>query len=301
MLIRIEGVFSSYAGTYLDDTVKLAHCYAGCLTESIRFLKDHGYRVTYTSAAHDIEESKKEHDLITAPFPYPHLTDLTLWKQYVGGYLAADVLICPSFMSKRVLESYGAKNVSVIPHGVDVPETFAPLPSRFTVGYLGAVGLDKGLRYLYQAWKELAYTDATLVIGGALSNSHYVWGFWEHFGGGNIRSLGWLDKVADFYNQISCYVQPSSTEGWGCEVLEAFAHGRLVICSEGAGAADVVRPAWRFPARDVETLKRIIDGAKSMGREELECQGKFERTESEYYTWDKIRARYVQLWKELMS
>src|ERR1700738_49777 len=210
---------------------KFAHFYAGTFTTTIKKLKEIGCKVSYTAAAHNIELSKQAHLEAGIPFDYPHLTDPELWKRYVGGYLAADVVICPSTHSADVMRSYGCKNVEIIPHGVDIPETIAPLPKTFTVGYMGSYGPDKNVPILLKAWKKLAYRDSLLVLAGRDSNSPYVQDMVAKHGGGNIVMAGWVDKVADFYNSISLYVQPSWTEGFGCEVLEAQAHGRAVLCS----------------------------------------------------------------------
>lgn len=189
---------------------KLAHFYAGTFTKTIEILKENGCRIVYTAAAHNVEISKREHAKLGIPFNYPHLIDPELWKRYVGGYLAADVVVCPSRHSAEVMKSFGAKNVEIIPHGVNLPDKVKPPPKRFTVGYLGSCGApDKGLIYLLQAWKRLSYPDATLILAGHDSISGYVRDLIEVHGGGNIELRGWMQNVSDFYNSISLLVQPS--------------------------------------------------------------------------------------------
>lgn len=285
---------------------KLCHVYAGTFTETVKRLKERGCKVTYTAAAHSIEESRREHELLGIPFDYPHLTDPGLWERYVGGYLLADRLIVPSSHSLRVMRGFGATGdrISVVPHGVHaVVREPAPLPRRYTVGYLGAYGPDKGVIYLLQAWKKLGYSDATLKLAGRDSTSPFVRQLVNQYGGGSIELVGWVKTPEEFYDSLSLYVQPSVTEGFGIEVLEAFSRGRSVAASEGAGASDLcVRaydpPGCTFPARDVDELVRIIEedregdfDRKSVGEACLET--------ARQHTWDKIEEEYLKVWRSL--
>lgn len=290
--------------------LRLAHFYAGCFSKTVAMLKERGCLTTYTSAAHDKDLSHQEHERLGLPYPYPHLVEPELWQRYLRGYLEADVLIVPSQLSKRVMESYGAKNrIEVIPHGITIPDEncLRPLPKTFTVGYLGAFGADKGIPYLLEAWKKLNYKDAVLKLAGG--NSHSQWADYlvSKFGGGNVQLLGWIDDPADFYNSISVLVQPSVSEGFGLEVLEAMAYGRPVICSYGAGAVDVIIPngpsgeyfGQVVPARDVDFLAYTIDTTRK--QLDLERAGKAAREHAANYSWEIIRERYANVWRELLG
>jgi glycosyltransferase involved in cell wall biosynthesis len=281
---------------------KLAHGYAGTFTETVKRLKDNGCKVTWTCAAHDVDKSRAEHDKLGIPFQYDHLNVPEQFERYIGGYKLADVLITPSKHSHDVLRRQGCTNdIRIIPHGCDLPADIKPLPKRFTVGYLGAIGADKGLIYLIQAWAKLKYKDATLVIAGRDSTHPAVRYLLHQAGAGNVQLAGWQDNVSDFYDSISLYVQPSVTEGFGIEVLEAQAHGRCVVCSDGAGAADTIPEGWRFPACDAMAVADRIDCFRREGHERLEQAGRVQRINAVQYTWDKIRERYKSVWRELLK
>ena len=299
---RVSG---TWIGEGLSEYPKLAHFYAGTFSETVAVLKNHGCKITYTAAAHDVDVSRREHEVYGIPYNYPHLNDPELWKRYLQGYKDADVLICPSTHSANVMRRFGCTNkIEIIPHGVNLPVEVKPLPSRFVCGYLGSCGApDKGVIYLLQAWKKLAYKDGSvLVLAGRDSTSPFVRGLVERYGGGSIVLAGWQKDVGEFYNSLSLYIQPSSSEGFGIEVLEAQAHGRPVICSDGAGAADVVTPecGYAFTPPQWWVLSAIIDEFKT-GKESLEKFGIAGREEAAKYTWDIIRSRYVALWKELLQ
>lgn len=291
----------------------VAHFYAGTFGTAVALLKQRGWKATYTAAAHSVEESRREHEALGIPYNYPHLTDPVLWEQYLRGYLLADRLIVPSTHSRDVMVGYGAdpRKVVIIPHGCDLPPDgkVRPTPPRFTVGYLGAYGPDKGVRYLLEAWKKLGYgADSVLLLGGRDAPSSWVEALVNRFYGPHggcgqegVKRVGWVNDVADFYGMLSCYVQPSVSEGFGIEVLEAMAHGRPVLCSTGAGAADCVPPTACFAPRDVDALANKIDWAKSLIHVRSMGQPSQWRGIAAHHTWDKVRAQYVAEWKELTA
>ena len=105
---------------------QLAHIYSGCYSETVRALKRAGVRVTYTSPAHNRELSIEEAKICGLPPPWPHVTDEALWKQHNQGLREADMVVAPSSASAEYLSSLGVKNLCVIPHGTEIPETVAP-------------------------------------------------------------------------------------------------------------------------------------------------------------------------------
>ena len=263
------------------------------------YLSDMGVKTTYTAAAHDKNESEAEHKAQGMAFNYPHLTDPIKWQLYLAGYKSADLLIVPSQHSMKVMTDYGCTNkMKGIPHGVHYPEKTYPEPDRFTVGYLGSLGPDKGFIYLLEAWGKWSRNkDCSLWVGGRDSH-HYRIMYKKEYP--NVHTAGWLHDVNEFYRNISVYVQPSVTEGFGIEVLEAQAYGRVTLCSEGAGAVDCVPRSWTFPARNVDELICLLEEAYL--DKDRTAKGAIQRADiRDSYTWDKIKSRYVQVWQELLA
>lgn len=281
---------------------QLCHIYSGTWGKTVKKLKGQGCKVSITIAAHDKDISREEHEKYTGSFPYPHLVDPELWKRYIEGYRLADVIICPGTVPAETVRRYGPdfenKRIEIIPHGCEIPDNVALPPERFTVGYLGAIGFDKGLIYLLQAWKKLNYKDALLVIAGKDSTSQMMYSMLEQFGGGAVCLAGWQENVSSFYNGVSLYCQPSATEGMGLEVVEAMAHARPVICSRNAGACDLLAPSMTFPARNVDALAEKIDYCKKMvGLKEV---GIGSRSIAKSYSWSKIKEKYIQVWRSML-
>lgn len=289
-----------------DFAPDLAHFYSGTFSETIAILKQRGTTVTYTAAAHDIAVSRAQHELLGIPFDYPHLTDATLWGKYVDGYLKADQVFVPSRLSMKCMQSYGCNesNISIIPHGVHLPEHVDhDLTSRrFSVAYLGQPGPDKGLIYLLEAWKlfSASMTDYPLLTIAGRGTEHLL-PLVRTVGGGCINIRGWVERPSEIYRNCTVYVQPSASEGFGLEVLEAMSHGRPVICSSGAGAVDIAmltRSNAMFKACDSKQLANVL-WMMHTRHTDGDLNGRASRAIAEDHSWELVREMYQSEWRRL--
>lgn len=285
---------------------RLAVFYSGTFSKTVEILKRNGCKVTYHIDAHDKEISRNEHQKLGWPFPYPHLVEEPIWQRYIEGYRLADVITTSGSVPKKTIQNYGPdfekKDIRIIPHGCHLPKEIKPLPDQFVVQYCGSWGADKGIRYLLEAWKNLNYRDGSvLMIGGRDSCSLLAKHLLQRFGGGNIYLAGWQENMEDFYAQGSVYIQPSASEGFGLEILEAMACGRTVLCSDAAGAVDVIpeMTGCRFRACDVEDLANKIDWLKRSDLHKMYAP--HARAKAEEFTWDKIHSKYLDLWEGLVG
>lgn len=297
------------------DVYHLCHIYGTTFTNTIRYLKANGVKVTNTIAAHDRKESINEFGNLGIQFPFKHLTDEKLWNMYVGCAREVDIVIVPSELSKEFLMKEGTnfENIRIIPHGVNIPDDskIRSIPEKFNIGYLGGLGPDKGIRYLIESWsmlncikdgKNAEYKDSTLIIAGR--GSEQLGGFINRFAkGGNFHLAGWVDNVSDFFGKISVYVQPSVSEGFGMEIVQAMSYERPVIVSDGCGAADCVTDGvdgFIVEKRDIRGIADKIQYFKDNPKE-IERMGKNARKKSLDYDWKIIRQKYIDVWKELIN
>lgn len=296
-----------------ESKIKIAHFYGAPFKSTINYLKAHNIITTNTVAAHDRRESVNEFGNLGIPYPFNHISDDLLWNMYFG-IGDADVIIVPSNLSKSVLEKEGCKqNIQVIPHGVDIPDpkdikqigelSKGMLNSEFTVGYIGQYGPDKGVRYLIEAWSQLNYQEGNsiLILGGTQANRNLEPFIRKYSSGGKFNLLGWIENIHTFYNLASIYVQPSVTEGWGMEVLEAASHGRPVIVSDGCGAKDYVKDGdngFIVNKRDPKAIAEKIDWFKTH-QQEMYIMSGHNKQMSKKYDWKIIREKYINVWNSL--
>ena len=277
--------------------IKLAHFYSGTFSETIKKLKAQGTKVVYTAAAHDPDLSKQEFEGLGMSYDIPHMTNKELFNKYVEGYLLADLVICPSTHSESIMKRFGCRNIKVIPHGIyPSHRKVKDRPKNFTVGYLGQIGPDKGIRYLIEAWAKLNYKDSILYLAG--SQSPNLINYIRYYKKGNYNIMGWVKNIEDFYNSITLYVQPSVTEGFGIEVLEAMSFGRPVVCSNGAGSSDCVEKCGMVvPKKSADMLAYAIDKFKTSNLPtKEECVDNAQK-----YSWGIIKQQYKEEWKNLLG
>lgn len=284
--------------------VYLVHLYAGPFTNTIRYLKAKGIKTSLTIAAHDREESIKEFNLLGLEYPFYHVLDERLWKIYNGATCEADIVIVPSNLSKKFLikEGVNENKIKIVPHGCNIPDKVEPMPDKFNIGCLGQItGPDKGIRYLIEAWSKLGYKDSTLILAGR--GTEQLGSFINKYAtGGNFHLMGWVENILELYNNISVYVQPSITEGFGIEVIEGMAYGRPCIVSEGAGAVDCIDDGvngFIVEKRNPKAIAEKIDWFKN-NPQELYIMSDRCRQYAKKYSWDKIKEKYVDLWKSTL-
>jgi glycosyltransferase involved in cell wall biosynthesis len=281
----------------------VAHLYAGPFVNTIRYLKSKGIKTILSIDAHDRDESISEFRNLGYEYPYNHVKNDDLWKIYNGGPHEADIVIVPSMASAEFLKREGVDNTKlrIISHGITIPGNYniSSSPEQFNVGYLGQYGPDKGIKYLIEAWSHLDYKDSTLVFGG--TNSKALGSSINKYAiTGKYSLLGYVDDVSNFYNNISVYVQPSVTEAFGMEILEAMSYGRPVIASEGAGASDLIEEGvngYVVNKRDPGAIADKIDFLKNTA--DLFKMGVAARKTSEKYDWSIIRQRYIEVFKSI--
>jgi len=220
-----------------------------------------------------------------------------------------DYVIAISDYSKAsyVAQGIPAKRVCVAPLGVDLERfRFAPTPpadERFTALFVGHVNettaLLKGLQYLLQAWSELRFEGANLVVCGKIGEEgrELVRRFEKRLG--NVEFTGYVSNPAEYFHRASVFVFPSVSEGFGKVVLEAMASGRPVIATPIP--SPVVRDevdGFYVPIRDVEALKdRLLYFYRH--RDEVARMGANARKRAERFSWEAFSVRVADFLEEV--
>jgi len=214
----------------------------------------------------------------------------------------ADIIMTQSKFSERTLVERGlpAAKIVILPLGVNV-ERFRPvdaIPTEpFRVLFLGQIMLRKGIQYLLEAWQQLGWRDAELLlVGKVMPDSQPVLKHYTDLPG--LHLMGYIPDQLTALQNAHAFVMPSVEDGFGLVVTEAMACGLPVVVSKHVGAADLVRDeesGFIVPydnvagyATALETLRANSARARQMGlagRDAVLNQ-----------TWDDYRRHLVNLY-----
>jgi glycosyltransferase involved in cell wall biosynthesis len=144
--------------------------------------------------------------------------------------------------------SLGAREVRVIPSGVDLPEHVPPEAEPAEVLYAGRLSVEKGVLELLEAAQGM-----NLVLAGDGPLRERV---------PSARGFVPHDQLLDLYGRAAIVACPSRREGFGVACLEAMAYGRPVVATAVGGLRDLVvdgETGILVPPRDAVALRRALD------------------------------------------
>lgn len=197
----------------------------------------------------------------------------------------AKVVVCASDALAQDARALGARDVRVVPMGVDVPEHVGDPDEPPHLLYVGRLSEEKGVRELARAAAGLP-----LVV----------------VGDGPLRSLfpqaaGFVPprELGSWYERAAVVVVPSLREGYGMVAREAMAHGRPVVASAVGGLADAIEDGVTgllVPPGDTRALRTALErllGDPALRARLGEAARKRARTESVDATAKTLRGIYV--------
>jgi glycosyltransferase involved in cell wall biosynthesis len=160
----------------------------------------------------------------------------------------AHVVVCASRELAEAARRLGARDVRVIPNGIDVPAEPGEPDDPPHVLYAGRLSAEKGVRELVAAARGLP-----LVVAGDGPLRTEVPG-----------ALGMVphDELLRLYGRAAVVVCPSRREGFGVACLEAMAAGRPVVASAVGGLRDLVvdgETGLLVPPGDVAALRAALE------------------------------------------
>ena len=208
------------------------------------------------------------------------------------------------------------EHFEVISNGIDPGRFAPPVPDpRMAIEdqeriilFVGSLIQRKGVRYLLEALAllPLNLVPYRLVIVGrgpeedSLREQVKKLGLDKH-----VQFAGFLpqDAVGIWMRQARVFVLPSLEEGQGVVLLEALASGTPVVVSDVDGMREVVVPevGYRVPPADPAALasaleKILVDDAKWGDMSQQARQRAIT-----LYDWDKIGAKFVDLYQRVIA
>lgn len=168
----------------------------------------------------------------------------------------ARLVICASTALAAEAEALGAREVRVIPSGVDTPEAVGEPDDPPHVLFVGRLSPEKGILEFLAATEGM---PRVIVGDGPLRDRvPEAVGFVPH------------DRLGAYYEGAAVVACPSRREGYGIVAREAMAHGRPAVATAVGGLVDVVvdgETGLLVPPGDPAALRAAI--ASLLGDEPL--------------------------------
>jgi colanic acid/amylovoran biosynthesis glycosyltransferase len=197
----------------------------------------------------------------------------------------ARVVVCPSHALADEARTLGAREITVIPSGVDLAADVGEEADPPEVLYAGRLSPEKGVLELVEAAQGM-----NLVVAGDGPLRDRV-----------SQASGFVppEELARLYARAAVVVCPSHREGFGVACLEAMAHGCPVVASAVGGLLDLVvdgETGIHVPPGDVPALRSAIERLLA-DRELRRRMGEAgRRRAAEHFSWDAVTRRTVELY-----
>ena len=160
----------------------------------------------------------------------------------------AKVVVCASNALAAAARDIGARDVRVIPSGVELPRVLAEPDEPPHALYLGRLSAEKGVLELAEAARGLPL----VVVGDGPLRARLS------------QALGFVSpaEVGGFLDRAALVVCPSRREGYGIVARQAMAHGRPVVATAVGGLPDAVidgETGLLVPPHDAPALRAALE------------------------------------------
>jgi glycosyltransferase involved in cell wall biosynthesis len=183
-----------------------------------------------------------------------HGTDAELARRAVGLRLlrpaarAARVVLCVSESLTQTARLLGARDVRVVPVGVDVPDLTVEPDDPPHLLFVGRLSEEKGVIELVEAARDLPL----VVVGDGPLRDRVP------------SALGFVpsSELGGYLDRAAVVVCPSRREGYGVVAREAMAHGRPVVASAVGGLDEAIvdgESGLLVPPGDVAALRATLE------------------------------------------
>jgi glycosyltransferase involved in cell wall biosynthesis len=156
---------------------------------------------------------------------------------------ARTVIAASAFLADEA-RLLGARNVRVVPFGVDIPATVGEPAEPPHVLFAGRLSKEKGILEFVEATEELP----RVIVGDGPLRAHVP------------DAVGFVppDGMGAYFERASVVCVPSRREGYGFAAREAMGYGRPVVATQVGGLADLGDGIVLVPPRDAIALRTEI-------------------------------------------
>ena len=238
---------------------------SGAYLKVLRVAKDrYNAAIFLERGSRHILSQKKILDALLLSEAQPSQVTANVVDRELAGYAIADLIVIPS---KHVERSFLEFNVPLErlrrnPYGVDL-NVFKPLmlardDRRFTLIFVGAWSLRKGVDILVKAWEPLSQKINLLHVGPILDASLPESPSFLHID----PVPQW--QLPNYYTKADAFVLASREEGLAMVLAQAMACGLPLICTDRTGGEDLAevtqchQSVHIIPSDNVEALQNAI-------------------------------------------
>ena len=183
----------------------------------------------------------------------------------------------------------GARDVAVIPNGIDLPSAAGAESDPPYALYAGRLSKEKGVLELVDAARGLP-----LVVAGDGPLRRQV-----------PQARGFVPRaeLLRLLDEAAVVVCPSRREGFGMTCLEAMAHGKPVVATAVGGLLDLVvdgETGLLVPARNGRELRAAIECV--LGDSDLRRRlGAAARERASEFEWNRVLPRLLSLYERVVG
>jgi len=169
---------------------------------------------------------------------------------------------------------------------------------------VGAIQTRKNTLNAIRAVATLPTNYKLVLAGGNGYGSEPVYDFIRRAGlESRVKALGYVtdDRLRLLYQAASLFVFPSLEEGFGLPVLEAMAHGVLVVASATSSLPEVGGDAALYvdPRNPEDIAEKIQRGVEDVGlRARLTQRG---LARARQFTWQRMAEETLKVYDEVLG
>jgi glycosyltransferase involved in cell wall biosynthesis len=202
----------------------------------------------------------------------------------------ARLVICPSHALVEDAHTLGAREVRVVPGGVEIPEAVGRPDEPPHALFVGRLSEEKGVDELLAATSELP----RVIVGDGPLRDRVP----DAVGFVAPRELG------RYYERAAVVVCPSRREGYGVVAREAMAHGRPVVATAVGGLADAVEDGVTgllVPPRDPVALRAAVERLLADGELRRTLGANAREAAAERFSWAASTSETIRAYRDALA
>ena len=241
-------------------------------------------------------------ETVGSPAAFTGMALTRIRRLEIFRYVKAWIAISEAQKSLHVRMGIPAERIHVVPHFLEVTENqVPPIGQDGYALFLGRLSAEKGVAQLLEAWRQVKYPGARLVIAGKGPEEEKLRAFAREKGLSNVEFRGFVPAEAqtDLWAGARFLVAPSIwEEPFGLVVLEAWAHGRPVLTSDRGSFPEIINAGGLLcspdsPAELAAAIQKMFEPTDLVAKMAAAGQKQLQTIFRE--TWiDRIRSVYEQ-------